>query len=63
MFNHMTNRQDIKKLWSMVNSANNSKHKNSSDFQFNVDADELNNYYAQIATDPDYDKESVMCQL
>jgi len=28
----------------MVNSANNSKHKNSSDFHFNVDADELNNY-------------------
>ena len=36
---------------------------NSSDLQFNVEADELNNYYAQIATDPDYDKESVMCQL
>ena len=41
----------------MVNSANNSKYKNSSDFQFDVD--ELNNYYAQIATDPDYDEEPV----
>ena len=31
--------------------------------QKGVCADELNNYYAQIPTDPDYDKESVTCQL
>jgi len=47
----------------MVNSANNNKHKNSSVFQFDVDADRLNEYYAQISADPDYDKESVMFQL
>ena len=57
------NSQDVKKLWSMVNSATNSKHKNSSIFQFDVDADRLNEYYSQISTDPDYDKDSVMFQL
>ena len=53
------NSQDVKKLWSMVNSATNSKHKNSSVFQFDVDADRLNEYYAQISTDPDKDKDSL----
>ena len=47
----------------MVNSATNSKHKNSSVYQFDVDADRLNEYYSQISTDPDYDKDSVMFQL
>jgi len=32
-------------------------------FQSDVNADRLNNCYAQIATDADYDKQSVVFQL
>ena len=47
--------QDIKKMWSLVKASGSWCHRDSAVVS-HLSADELNNYFVKVATDPSYDK-------